>query len=71
MEACTMCMCHRALSVFLCKMNLIKAHGGKGSWLFSFERSAMSPPHADYVLVDLFSSMEAEGPLQVEPPDSN
>ena len=37
-------------------MNLIKAHGEKGSWPFSFERSATSPPQADHVLVDLFSS---------------
>ena len=35
-------------------MNLIKAHGGKGSGPFSFERSATSPPQADHVLVDLF-----------------
>ena len=36
------------------QMNLIKAHGGKGSGPFSFERSATSPPQADHVLVDLF-----------------
>ena len=35
-------------------MNLIKAHGGKGSGPFSFERLATSPPQADHVLVDLF-----------------
>ena len=28
-----------ALPVFLCKLNPIKAHWGKGSWPFSFERS--------------------------------
>ena len=42
---------------FICipvRMNLIKAHGGKGSGLFSFERLATSPPQADHVLVDLF-----------------
>ena len=42
---------------FICiliQMNLIKAHGGKGSGPFSFERSATSPPQADHVLVDLF-----------------
>ena len=42
-------------------MNLIKAHGGKGSWPFSFERSATSPPQADHVLVDLFSSVADAG----------
>ena len=42
-------------------MNLIKAHGGKGSGPFSFERSATSPPQADHVLVDLFSSMVDAG----------
>ena len=35
-------------------MNLIKAHGEKGSGPFSFERLATSPPQADHVLVDLF-----------------
>ena len=35
-------------------MNLIKAHGGKGSGPFSIERPATSPPQADHVLVDLF-----------------
>ena len=42
---------------FICipmRMNLIKAHGEKGSGPFSFERSATSPPQADHVLVDLF-----------------
>ena len=34
----------------------IKAHWGKVSWSFSFERSATFPPQADHVLVDLFSS---------------
>ena len=43
--------------MFLCKMNLIKDHGGKGSWPFSFERLDTSLPQADHVLVDLFSSM--------------
>ena len=42
-------------------MNLTKAHGGKGSWPFSFERLATSLPQADHVLVDLFSSVEAGG----------
>ena len=36
------------------RMNLIKAHGEKGSGPFSFERWATSPPQADHVLVDLF-----------------
>ena len=49
-------------------MNLIKAHGGKGSWPFSFERSATSPPQGDHVLVDLFSSVADEGALWVDPP---
>ena len=35
-------------------MNLIKAHGEKGSGPFSFERLATFPPQADHVLVDLF-----------------
>ena len=42
-------------------MNLIKAHGGKGSGPFSFERLATSPPQADHVLVDLFSSVVEVG----------
>ena len=37
---------------------------GKGSWPFSFERSASFPPQADHILVDLFSSMAANGALQ-------
>ena len=49
-----------ALSVFLCKLNPIKAHWGKGSWSSS-ERSATFPPQADHVLVDLSSSMVAGG----------
>ena len=49
-------------------MNLIKAHGGKGSWPFSFERLATSPPQADHVLVDLFSSVADGGALWAEPP---
>ena len=36
------------------RINLIKAHGEKGSGPFSFERLATSPPQADHVLVDLF-----------------
>ena len=36
------------------RMNLIKAHGEKGSGPFSFERLATSPPQEDHVLVDLF-----------------
>ena len=48
-----------ALPVFLCKLNPIKAHWGKGSQAFSFERSATFPPQADHVLVDLFSSVTA------------
>ena len=35
-------------------MNLIKAHGGKGSRPFYFERLATFPPQADHVLVVLF-----------------
>ena len=50
-----------ALPVFLCKLNPIKAHWGKGSWPFSFERWATFPPQADPVLVDLFSSVVAGG----------
>ena len=46
-----------ALPVFLCKLNPIKAHWGKGSWPFSFQRSATFPPQADHVLVNLFSSV--------------
>ena len=61
-----------ALPVFLCKLNPIKAHWGKGSWAFSCERSATSPPQVDHVLVDLFSSVVAGGGggggLQAEPP---
>ena len=57
-----------ALPVFLGKMNLIKAYGGKGSWPFSFERSATSPPQADHVLVDLFSSMADGGLCGRSPP---
>ena len=49
------------LPVFLCKLNPIKAHWGKGSWSFFFERSATFPPQADHVLVDLFSSTEDGG----------
>ena len=51
-----------ALPVFLCKLNPIKAHWGKGSWPFFFERLATSPPQADHVLVDLFS-FTADGGL--------
>ena len=50
-----------ALPVFLCKLNPIKAHWGKGSWPFFFERSLTFPAQADHVLVDLFSSMAAVG----------
>ena len=50
-----------ALLVFLCKMNPIKAHWGKSSWPFSFERLATVPPQADHVLVDLLSSVVARG----------
>ena len=42
---------------FICipvQVNLIKAHGGKGSGPFSFERLATSPPQADHILVVLF-----------------
>ena len=42
-------------------MNLIKAYGGKGSGPFSFEILATSPPQADPVLVDLFSSVSDAG----------
>ena len=63
-----------ALPVFLCKLHPIKAHWGKGSWPFSFERSATFPPQADHVLVDLFSSVVAGrgwgwGALGAEPPN--
>ena len=47
--------------IFLCKLNPIKAHWGKGSWPFSFERLAAFSPQADRVLVDLFSSTVARG----------
>ena len=62
-----------ALPVFLCKLNPIKAHWGKGSWPFSFERLATFPPQADHVLVDLFSSMVAGrgGPCKWSPPHSS
>ena len=59
-----------ALLVFLCKLNPIKAHWGKSSWPFSFERSATFPCQADHVLVDLFSSLVAGGALWAEPPQS-
>ena len=49
-------------------MNLIKAHGGKGSWPFSFERLATFPPQADHVLADLFSSVADEGLCGKVPP---
>ena len=42
---------------FICitvRMNLIKAHGEKGSGPFSFERLATFPPQADHVLVVFF-----------------
>ena len=56
-----------ALPVFLRKLNPIKAHWGKGSWPFSFERWATFPPQADHVLVDLFSSVVDRGTLWMEP----
>ena len=49
-------------------MDPIKAHGGKGSWPFSFERLATSPPQADHVLVDLFSSVADGGLCGKAPP---
>ena len=49
--------------VFLCKLTPIKAHWRKGSWPFSFERSATFPPQADHILVDLLSSVTARGAL--------
>ena len=57
-----------ALPVFLYKLNPIKAHWGKGSWPFSFERSATFPPQADHVLVDLVSSMADKETLRAEHP---
>ena len=51
------------------RMNLIKAHGGKGSGPFSFERLATSPPQADHVLVDLFFIHGRRG-AAVKLPDS-
>ena len=43
-----------ALPVFLCKLNPIEAHWGKGSWPFSFERWATFPPQEeDHVFVHL------------------
>ena len=50
-----------ALPVFLCKLNLIKAHWGTGSRPFSFERLVTFLPQADHVLVDLLSSMVDSG----------
>ena len=50
-------------------MNLIKAHGGKRSRPFSFEKSATFPPQADDVLVDSLSFVAAGGrDLWAEPP---
>ena len=61
-----------ALPVFLCKLNPIKAHRGKGSWSFSFERLATFPPQADHVLEDLFSSVVARGPAgRTTPPPTS
>ena len=57
-----------ALPVFLGKLNPIKAHWGKGSWPFSFERSATSPLQADHVMVDLFSTVVARGAPPPHPP---
>ena len=45
-----------------------KTHWGKGSWPFSFERSAPFPPQADHVLVDLFSSAADGGLCGQSPP---
>ena len=56
-----------SLPVFLCKLNPIKAHWGKGYWSFPFERSATFPPQADHVLVDLFSSMVDGGSMSKAP----
>ena len=59
---------------FICipvRMNLIKAHGGKGSGPFSFERLATSPPQADHVLVDLFFILgrwDVKAPTPWQPP---
>ena len=51
------------------QINPIKAHWGKGSWPFSFERLATFPPQADHVLGELFSSWcEEAGGLRAEPP---
>ena len=52
-----------ALPVLLCKLNPIKAHWGKDSWPFSFEKLTTFPPQADHVLVDLYSSA-ADGGAQ-------
>ena len=54
-------LCIYIRPVFLCKLNPVKAHWGKGSWPFSFERLATFPPQADHVLVDLFSSVGTSG----------
>ena len=62
--------------VFLCKLYPIKVHWGRGSWPFSFKRSATFLPQADHVLhvlVDLFSSVaagEGGGPVGRAPPQS-
>ena len=53
--------------IFLCKLNPIKAHWGTGSRPFSSKRLAAFPPQADHVLVDLFSSTAAQGPLLKRP----
>ena len=64
-------MSFRYMPCIAMQINPIKAHWGKGSWPFSFERSATFPPQADHVLVDLFSSVVAGGggrALWAEPP---
>ena len=57
---------------FICipvRMNLIKAHRGKGSGPFSFERSATFPPQADHVLVDLVFILGGPGGAALKLPD--
>ena len=50
-----------SFTVFLCKLNPIKAHWGTCSWPYSFERSATFPSQEDHVLVDLFLSVADGG----------
>ena len=52
------------------RMNLIKAHGGKGSGPFSFERWATFPPQADHDLVVFFFIRGGTGGAALKLPDN-